>query len=143
MTHTQQSFSAPGTPLLERTVGELVAERPGRSRIFQTYQIDFCCQGGLTLRQACERKSVSASGILEQLDEELSAKVDSSENPANLPPHELTDYIVRTHHDFLRRELPRLSAMSERVAKVHGGHNLSLIALFEVFQGLYEELESH
>ena len=35
MSHKPNVFSPPGTPLLERTVGELVAERPGRSRIFQ------------------------------------------------------------------------------------------------------------
>ena len=34
MSHKRNVFSPPGTPLLERTVGELVAERPGRSRVF-------------------------------------------------------------------------------------------------------------
>jgi iron-sulfur cluster repair protein YtfE (RIC family) len=45
MSHSQIVFSPAATSILERTVGELVAERPGRSRIFQAANIDFCCQG--------------------------------------------------------------------------------------------------
>lgn len=143
MSHKQNIFSAPGTSTLNRTVGELVAERPGRSRVFQAFHIDFCCQGSLTLQQACERKGVGPQVVLEQLEAEFVHQSAPSENPATLPPHELADYIVRTHHDFLRRELPRLSAMAGRVAKVHGGHTPSLIELSEVFQGLNDELSSH
>jgi hypothetical protein len=38
MSHSQIVFSPAGTSILERTVGELVAERPGRSRIFQVFR---------------------------------------------------------------------------------------------------------
>ena len=143
MSHKQNIYSAPGTPVLERTVGELVAERPNRSRVFQTFGIDFCCQGARTLREACERKGVPAQSVVEQLEVELRDKAPAAENPAQLPLHELTEYIVRTHHNFLRRELPRLNAMSARVAQVHGGHTPALIEMFDVFQGLHDELASH
>ncbi len=143
MSHKPNVISAPGTPLLDRTVGELVAERPGRSRVFQAFGIDFCCQGARTLREACDRRSVATQTVVEQLEAELSDKSAPAQNPAELPLHELTDYIVRTHHDFLRRELPRLHAMASRVAQVHGGHTPSLVELFSVFHGLQEELFSH
>jgi regulator of cell morphogenesis and NO signaling len=65
------------------------------------------------------------------------------ENPADLPPHDLCEYIVRTHHDYLRRELPRLHAMAERVARVHGEHTPSLVVAFEVYASLERELTSH
>ena len=71
MSHKPNVFSPPGTPLLERTVGELVAERPGRSRVFQGFNIDFCCQGARTLREACERKGLAADAVVEQLEAEL------------------------------------------------------------------------
>jgi regulator of cell morphogenesis and NO signaling len=129
--------------LLERTVGELVAERPGRSRIFQTFGIDFCCQGGRTLREACERKSLPSQTVVEQLEAELADQAAPAQNPAELPPEQLAAYIVETHHGFLRRELPRLHAMSHRVAQVHGGHTPSLIEVFNVFTGLAAELTSH
>lgn len=143
MSHKPNVFSPPGTPLLERTVGELVAERPGRSRVFQNFGIDFCCQGARMLREACDRKGVSSESVVEQLEAELLDKTESKENPATLPIPELADYIVRTHHGFLWRELPRLHAMSARVAQVHGGHTPSLVEVFDVFIALEEEMVSH
>ncbi|MEX2380915.1 MAG: iron-sulfur cluster repair di-iron protein [Opitutales bacterium] len=143
MSHSGITFSEPGTPLLDRTVGELVAERPGRSRVFQKHNIDFCCQGGTTLREACERKGVAPSTVVAELEDE-SAKIPEEEfNPALLPPERLSAYIVEKHHGYLRQELPRLHAMSERVARVHGGHTESLVEVYRVFTDMANELTSH
>jgi regulator of cell morphogenesis and NO signaling len=143
MSHHPNVYSPPGTPLLERTVGELVAERPGRSRVFQAFHIDFCCQGGRTLREACEGKRLATDAVVEQLEAELADQSAPARNPATLPPDELAAYIVEVHHGFLRDELPRLHAMSERVAQVHGGHTPSLVEMFHVFTALEAELASH
>jgi len=143
MSHQPNILSPEGTPISGRTVGELVAERPGRSRVFQSFQIDFCCQGRRTLGEACAGKGVSLDDVVAQLEAELSDKSPSGSNPAGLPPHELAEYIVATHHAFLRREFPRLRAMSERVAHVHGEHTPSLREVFKVYCGLESELYSH
>jgi regulator of cell morphogenesis and NO signaling len=143
MSHVPNVFSPPGTPLPDRTVGELVAERPGRSRVFQSFQIDFCCQGGRTLREACKRKGVALDAVVEQLEAEQASPPATGRNPADLPPAELVDHILGTHHEYLRGELPRLHAMAERVARVHGGHTPALVEVFNVFRGLAEELTAH
>ena len=143
MSHIPNHFSAPGTPIIHRTVGELVAERPGRSRVFQAYGIDFCCQGARTLAEACDRKGIAVDTVVDELEAEALEKSEPTENPAALPVHELCNYIVDTHHGFLRRELPRLQAMAQRVAHVHGGHTPSLVEVFEVYMAMAEELGSH
>ncbi|MDQ8200293.1 iron-sulfur cluster repair di-iron protein [Pelagicoccus enzymogenes] len=143
MSHVPNVFSPEGTPLIDRTVGELVAERPGRSRIFHGLGMDFCCQGNKTLAQACEKKGLKPEFVAQLLEEEGKQKASEGSNPASLPPAELCNYIVSTHHQFLRDELPRLFAMSQRVAHVHGGHTPSLVEVFEVFSGLAKELEDH
>jgi regulator of cell morphogenesis and NO signaling len=121
----------------------LVAERPGRSRVFQNFGIDFCCQGAKTLREACLRKNVPSESVVEQLEAELADNTAPTGNPAQLPIPELAEYIVKTHHGFLWRELPRLHAMAARVAQVHGGHTPSLLEVFQVFVGLEGEMVSH
>jgi len=143
MKHSHTSFSPVGTPFSDCTVGELVAARPGRSRIFEIYGIDFCCGGGRTLREACKGKGVSLDAVVEQLEAETAGKPAPVHNPAELPLHELCSYIVETHHGYLRRELPRLHAMSARVAQVHGSHTPALKEVFEVFTGLEQELTNH
>ena len=77
-----------------------MAERPGRSRIFQAAHIDFCCQGSRTLREACRHKGIAAETLVERLEAELADKTTPAQNPAELPPHELIAYIVATHHDY-------------------------------------------
>lgn len=143
MSHKPNVFSPLGTPLLDRTVGELVAERPGRSRIFQTFKIDFCCQGARTLREACERRDVEADAMLALLEAEAENKGASMPNPADLPTDKLIDYIVKTHHQYLRDELPRLYLMAERVANVHGRHTPSLVEIFRTFTNMASELAEH
>lgn len=142
MSHHTNITTPEGTPIADRTVGELVAERPGRSRIFQALQIDFCCQGARTLREACERKGARLETVIGQLEAEMREAADPL-NPAGLPLHELAEHIVANHHAFLRREFPRLRAMSERVASVHGGHTPSLVEVHDVYCGLETELNSH
>lgn len=143
MSHHTIVKSPEGTPLLDRTVGEIVAERPAQSRIFQSYGIDFCCQGGRSLREACEKKGVSADSVVEQLEAELRDKPEPEVNPASFPPAELVDHIVNTHHRFLRDELPRVHAMATRVAQVHGPHTPSLVEVCEIFEGMAMELADH
>lgn len=143
MSHTKITLSPAGTPMLERTVGEIVAERPSQSRIFQSFGIDFCCQGGRTLAEACERKGVDAGSVVEQLEAELQGRPAPEHNPAQLPPAELADYIEETHHRYLRDELPRVHTMAQRVAQVHGLGRQSLVELLEVFEGMMLELVHH
>jgi regulator of cell morphogenesis and NO signaling len=143
MSHTATVFTPAGTPLSERTVGEIVAERPSQARVFQAFGIDFCCQGGRTLREACTIKGLEIQSVLEQLEAGNTEKSGPENNPALLPPVELIKYIVETHHEYLRNELPRLQAMSERVSKVHGGHTASLTEVYWTFCEMAVELTGH
>jgi regulator of cell morphogenesis and NO signaling len=143
MSHHKVVYSPAGTPLPQRTVGELVAERPGRSRIFQNYQIDFCCQGGRTLAEACKNKGVALDDVVRRIEAEQAEPAEGVKNPAELATGELITYIVERHHGFLKQELPRLHAMAHRVAQVHGPHTPSLVEVYEVFIGMFRELDDH
>ncbi|MCU0779340.1 MAG: iron-sulfur cluster repair di-iron protein, partial [Akkermansiaceae bacterium] len=143
MSHTATVFNPAGTPLPDRTVGEIVAENPSQARVFQAFSIDFCCQGGRTLREACTLKGIGLESVIEQLEAVNALPTAPENNPALLPPVELIQYILDKHHAYLRAELPRIHAMSERVAKVHGSHTPSLVEVFDIFCAMSEELDGH
>ena len=42
-------------------IGHLVAKRPGRSRVFERWGLDYCCGGKKTLQAACEEKALDGS----------------------------------------------------------------------------------
>lgn len=56
---------------------------------------------------------------------------------------ERIERIVAVHHGHLRRELPRLQALAEKVADLHGPRHPELGELREIFRSLRAELDSH
>lgn len=138
MSHQTNVFSPAGTPLKDQTVGEIVARSPLQARVFQSFGIDFCCQGGRTLTEACERKGVPLESVIEQLE-----AGERGGGTAELAPAALIRHIVDRHHAYMRAELPRVREMAARVARVHGGHTPSLIALNEEFLEMAAEIEGH
>ena len=104
----------------QNKIGQLVAEKPARSRVFESYGIDYCCGGKRTLADACEKKGIDPGKIIEELIAIDAVDNSLSENPLEMSLTDLADHIEATHHEYLRRELPRLVGMVEKVHRVHG-----------------------
>lgn len=143
MNHSQPVFSPEGTPLEERTVSELVAEHPNLSRVFQSFDMGFCCQGKITLGEACKKKGIPVNEVILAIKNELAGPQPTEENLADWPLDRLIEYIVVRHHTYLHNELPRIHAMAERVAQVHGQHTPSLIEVFYEFSKIATDLSYH
>jgi len=62
---------------------------------------------------------------------------------ARLEPRQLLEHLERTHHAFLRSELPRLSGLLRTVAAAHGTRHPELFAISDVFEELRLDLEPH
>jgi regulator of cell morphogenesis and NO signaling len=125
-------------------VGALVAERPSRSRVLERLQIDYCCGGKLSLAEACRKRGLDASVVLAEI-----RKVDAAEVDVPLVDvqvmglGDLADHIEQAHHAWLREELPRLDAMTEKVFMVHGEAESRLADVRQAFCALRDELVSH
>lgn len=127
-----------------RTVSEMLRERPARSRVFEKFRIDYCCGGKLPLKEACEKREVAVETVLEELAaSDAAASADDGLDFANMPLDALADHIVSTHHAYLEEELPRLAAMASRVAKVHGDSDDRLVELDRVLEAVIMELQAH
>jgi len=104
----------------ETPVGELATEHPLATRVFARHGIDFCCGGGRRLADACEAEGVDVAAVLSELETELAGHADEGVRWDAAPLPDLIDHIVRTFHEPLREELPRLEAMARKVEEVHG-----------------------
>ncbi|MGZ4706043.1 MAG: hemerythrin domain-containing protein, partial [Acidimicrobiales bacterium] len=62
---------------------------------------------------------------------------------ATFGPAELVDHLEATHHAYLHEELPRLTALSEKVAQVHGGRHPELLEVLRLCRELRDDLEPH
>lgn len=125
-------------------VGELVKDRPSRSRVFEQYKIDYCCGGKLPLAEACAKKGLNPDEVLARIVDADAVSDESALVDADaMGLAELADHIERTHHAYLREELPRLDFMTRKVAAVHGDGEARLHEIREVFLGFQAELMSH
>ena len=126
------------------TVADLVIERPSRARVLERLGLDYCCGGKRSLADACQSEGLDLASVVSALEAE-SVSGEEADEPdwAGAPLAELCEHIVREHHAFLRRELPRLSGLLDKVERAHGQEHPQVLEVKAVFAGLRRELEDH
>jgi len=125
----------------ERTVRDLASTNPGAARIFESFGIDYCCGGERSLAQACSAAKVSVEEVMHALEQTPAQKDDRDWQAASLA--ELIQHIVEKHHAYVRAEIPRLTDLIAKVARVHGQNHPELESIELSFQALAEELTLH
>jgi regulator of cell morphogenesis and NO signaling len=126
------------------TVGQLVAEKPGRARVFEKYGIDYCCGGKIPLEAACRAKDISVDEVVRQLtdyDESLGNAPEQNWTQASIG--EIVDYITTAYHKPLVKDLERINTLLKKVVAVHSERQPKLKALQEVFERFRGALELH
>lgn len=129
---------------VEQTIGELVAQKPGRSKVFETFGLDYCCGGNKTVTQACQEKGIDPKtvlGVLKMLEDRSSDSSERDWSQASMA--ELCSNIEHTHHAYLKRDLPRLGMLVAKVANVHGANHPYLVQVRDTFIKLKKEFEEH
>ena len=125
------------------TVADIAAADPATIKVFQRHKIDFCCGGKIPLADACARHGFATDVLLA----ELRAARDAADDPTDwgrAPLKDLIAHIQARYHVPLRDELPRLSAMLDKVVRRHGDRLPdALLPLQATFESLHRELVEH
>jgi regulator of cell morphogenesis and NO signaling len=127
-----------------QTVREIALEQPTSIRVFERLGIDYCCGGRKPLSEACAARDLQVDTVIAALE-----KAASSEPAA--PTVDFTDktlaalcaHILVTHHEYVRRELPRLAALAAKVVGKHGETHPELPVIEATLARLEEELTQH
>lgn len=125
------------------TVAEIAASLPSSIRVFQRRDIDFCCGGKRPLAEACAAKGVPFATLVDEIATAAATRHDNVTDWLDAPLDALTSHIIRTYHDPLREELPRLNMMAAKVARVHGDKDVRLGRLAHTLATLSDELQTH
>lgn len=126
----------------KRSLGELVAENADRAKIFDEYDLDYCCGGKLSLEEACDNNDLDLQVVVTRL-RQLDSDAPTEAGFVDVGLTELVDNIETTHHKYLKEELPRLEKLADKVAKVHGVRAPQMVELAYLFRNLREELVQH
>jgi regulator of cell morphogenesis and NO signaling len=100
-------------------LSDIAVAEPLATRIFHAHGLDFCCHGRRPLAEACAERSLEPARVLEEIEQERRAARSATVRWDTRPLDELIDFIVDHYHARLRRELPELRTMAEKVEQVH------------------------
>lgn len=124
-----------------RPLSDLVIDIPMASEIFRKNRLDFCCGGKQSLKEACDARNVNLNVIVKELETLIanSAVNDMKDRPLN----EITAYIMERYHQDLRRRIPELVALADKVEKVHSDSPDCPRGLTQLLSVVNEELLMH
>ena len=110
--------------------------------VFEKYNLNYCCKGKRSLQVACNENNVPVNVVVEALENIYSAKTNELDfNSIKL--YQLADYIVHTHHSYIKKEMPQILSWLEKVASKHGSMYSELYKISELFVELSNEMNHH
>jgi regulator of cell morphogenesis and NO signaling len=128
--------------LKEETIGETVSKDFRKAQIFKKLGIDFCCGGKKTLKEVCDNKVIDYKEVEKELNN-LGEKDNVSLNFDQWELDFLTDYIINTHHKYVKESIPFMTELATKVAKVHGSQHPELIEVAKIFNNLALDFSQH
>lgn len=125
------------------TLGRIAAKDLRKAQVFKKYGLDFCCGGNKTIKEACAEQGIDPEIVEKEL-----TQVDSITTSRSLPYNDwsldfLADYIVNTHHAYVRKNLPDIRAYAQKVMTVHGSYHPELIQVQYLVEQTNAELTTH
>ena len=129
--------------IIDRTLGDLVAERPGVAPALDRLGLDYCCHGDRTIADAARVAGLDVSAVVDALDAAASSGVGGDTSWTALDLAALADHIESTHHAYLHAELPDLVALADKVRTVHGSRHPELAEVARLVDAVAADLEPH
>ncbi|SDI99818.1 regulator of cell morphogenesis and NO signaling [Pedobacter sp. ok626] len=127
----------------EETIGEIVTKDYRKAQVFKGFGIDFCCGGKKTVAEVCEKKGIDVMAVKGAL-ELVSDEITTSENDyLKWDIGFLTDYIINTHHQYVKENTPFIMELANKVAKVHGGQHPETLRIAQLFSQVGADLMLH
>ncbi|HEY8661491.1 MAG TPA: iron-sulfur cluster repair di-iron protein [Hanamia sp.] len=128
----------------DETLGEIAAKDLRKAEVFKKYGLDFCCGGKKTVKEACAEKGLDVTKV----EQELQTADKNITGSRPLPYNDwsldfLADYIVNTHHSYVKKTIPDLRSYASKVASVHGSRHPELLAISQLTDEVCEELSLH
>ena len=100
------------------TLAQIAIDSPAAPGIFLRHGLDFCCHGQRSLAQACTEKGLDPRIVIGELEAAAATRGDAT-SWKDRPLGELIDFILERYHAPLRRDLPGLVELADKVERVH------------------------
>ena len=123
------------------TLAEAVDAFPNLAREFERRGFDYCCGGGRTLGEACALSGVEPEATVAELT--TIATESGAAEWTTMSADVLVDHLEATHHRYLWDEMPRVTALVDKIVAVHGERHPELVEVASCFAQVRADLEPH
>jgi regulator of cell morphogenesis and NO signaling len=127
----------------ERAIGDIVAADYRAAGVFEKHGIDFCCGGQIPLSEASREKGLDPTALLAEIDAAMKSPIDRSRNFVAWESPFLADYIINTHHSWLRENDPAIVSYTTKIASVHGRNHPELAEIARIFAKIASDMTGH
>lgn len=128
------------------SLGDFVAMHPRARKVFEKFELDYCCGGKEDIKTAAKKKNVDINELISSLgktineeNEQITEKIWINESLTDIINH-----IQTKHHEFMWKELPYVDKLLDKIVRVHGQkHGDFLNDLSNIYKNLKKNLEKH
>lgn len=124
------------------TISEIVNQLPGAIPVFEQFHIDYCCNAKLSFAEACKHAAASEEQVLAALQCPAPAATGSI-RAQDWSLDLLTNYIIQNHHQYVKKALPEIQSILDKVCARHGPHHAELHEIRDQFQVMSKDLQAH
>lgn len=107
-------------------VKDIALSNSGARQVLEAAGLDYCCDGGKSLQEACLHANVLAEDILSRLRENSRDVTPGDANWMAAPLRDLTRHIRERHHQYVRQAIVRIQPLLDRVEAKHGKNHSKL-----------------
>jgi regulator of cell morphogenesis and NO signaling len=127
----------------QTTVREIAVENPASIRIFEKFGIDYCCGGRKPLAEACAERALEPAAVLAAIEAAAQPAGHAAADWSTASLAALCTHIVTTHHEYIRREIPRVRRFAQKVVARHGADHPELPRIQVLVKTVGEDLVQH
>jgi regulator of cell morphogenesis and NO signaling len=129
--------------LTSLSLAQIVNSNHQAASVFEKYHLDFCCKGKRSLEQACSEQELPVAQVTEELENIFANDNKTVIDFDKLNMIQLCEYIIQTHHAYVKNEMPQIYAYLQKVSSKHGERHPELYKIFQIFSAVREEMEGH
>ncbi len=110
--------------------------------VLERYSLDFCCRGKETLAEACKKKKLAISIVINEMMQ--SVKETKTQMPfTEMNADQLISYILIHHHFYVKNSVGTIQGHIEKIVTKHGDTFPYMHKVLKLFKEVIEELLPH
>ena len=121
----------------------MLAEDYRAAAVFESYGIDFCCDGHRQLDVACQTAAIDKNELLNKLKKTKERCLQVTNDYHLWPADLLADYIEKKHHRYVEGKIPLIREYLTKISEVHGQNHPELLEIEKLFNASADELIAH